>query len=66
MCKYYYERPDQADGTENIEVWGKFTPRGGLAIDPYANYGKPGTEWEAAAKKRLMMHDMYPENVSYR
>ena len=49
-----------------IEVWGKFTPRGGLAIDPYANYGKPGTEWEAAAKKRLMMHDMYPENVSYR
>ena len=25
-----------------------------------------GTEWEAAAKKRLMMHDMYPENVSYR
>ena len=48
------------------EVWGKFTPRGGLAIDPYANYGKPGTEWEAAAKKRLMMHDMYPENVSYR
>lgn len=49
-----------------IEVWGKFTPRGGLAIDPYSNYGKPGTEWEAAAKKRLMMHDMYPENVSYR
>ena len=24
-----------------IEVWGKFTPRGGLSIDPYANYGKP-------------------------
>lgn len=44
----------------------KFTPRGGLAIDPYANYGKPGTEWEAAAKKRLFMHDMYPETVSYR
>ena len=49
-----------------IEVWGKFTPRGGLAIDPYANYGKPGTELEAAAKNRLMMHDMYRENVSYR
>ena len=49
-----------------IEVWGKFLPRGGISIDPYCNYGKPGTEWEAAAKKRLMMHDMYPENVSYR
>ena len=36
-----------------IEVWGKFTPRGGLSIDPYANYGKPGTEWEKTAKERL-------------
>ena len=26
-----------------IEVWGKFTPRGGISIDPYCNYGKPGT-----------------------
>lgn len=49
-----------------IEVWGKFLPRGGLSIDPYANYGKPGTEWEAAAKKRLFMHDMYPEAVNNR
>ena len=24
-----------------IEVWGKFTPRGGISIDPYCNYGKP-------------------------
>ena len=24
-----------------IEVWGKFTPRGGISIDPYTNYGKP-------------------------
>lgn len=23
-----------------IEVWGKFTPRGGISIDPYCNYGK--------------------------
>ena len=30
-----------------IEVWGKFTPRGGISIDPYCNYGKPGTPWEA-------------------
>ena len=22
-----------------IEVWGKFTPRGGISIDPYCNYG---------------------------
>ena len=49
-----------------IEVWGKFLPRGGLSIDPYANYGKPGNEWEQAAKKRLFMHDMYPETVNNR
>lgn len=49
-----------------IEVWGKFLPRGGLSIDPYANYGKPGTEWAAAAKKRLMLHDLYPESVNNR
>lgn len=49
-----------------IEVWGKFLPRGGLSIDPYANYGKPETEWEQAAKKRLFMHDMYPETVNKR
>lgn len=49
-----------------IEVWGKFLPRGGLSIDPYANYGKPGTEWEQDAKKRLFMHDMYPETVNNR
>ena len=29
-----------------IEVWGKFTPRGGISIDPYCNYGRPGTKWE--------------------
>lgn len=23
-----------------IEVWRKFTPRGGISIDPYCNYGK--------------------------
>ena len=32
-----------------IEVWGKFTPRGGISIDPYCNYGKPGTRWEQVA-----------------
>lgn len=49
-----------------IEVWGKFTPRGGLSIDPYANYGKKATRWEAIAEKRLAMHDMYPETITNR
>ena len=49
-----------------IEVWGKFTPRGGLSIDPYANYGKPGTAWEKTAIERLHLHDMQPERVAYR
>ena len=49
-----------------IEIWGKFLPRGGISIDPYVNYGKPGTEWEEMAKNRLMQHDMYPEKVDNR
>ncbi len=49
-----------------IEVWGKFLPRGGLSIDPYCNYGKPGTRWEAAAWERLKNHDLYPEKVDNR
>ncbi len=49
-----------------IEVWGRFTPRGGISIDPYANYGKPGTKWEDVAWKRLSEHDMHPEMVCNR
>lgn len=49
-----------------IEVWGKFTPRGGLSIDPYANYGKKGTKWEQIAEQRLSLHDMYPETITNR
>ncbi|MBR6896852.1 MAG: NADPH-dependent 7-cyano-7-deazaguanine reductase QueF [Lachnospiraceae bacterium] len=49
-----------------IEVWGKFTPRGGISIDPYCNYGRPGTMWEQAAEDRLTMHDLYPEKVDNR
>lgn len=49
-----------------IEVWGKFTPRGGISIDPYCNYGKPGTKWEEVAKNRLFYHDMYPEKIDNR
>lgn len=49
-----------------IEVWGKFTPRGGISIDPYCNYGKPGTAFEEMARNRLFQHDMYPEKVDNR
>ncbi|MCI8379750.1 MAG: NADPH-dependent 7-cyano-7-deazaguanine reductase QueF [Lachnospiraceae bacterium] len=49
-----------------IEVWGKFTPRGGISIDPYCNYGMPGTKWEEVARDRLFHHDMYPERVDNR
>ena len=49
-----------------IEVWGKFTPRGGISIDPYCNYGKKGTRWEQVAFERLTHHDLYPEKVDNR
>ena len=49
-----------------IEVWGKFTPRGGISIDPYCNYGRPKTRWEKFAFHRLLQHDMYPEKVDNR
>lgn len=48
-----------------IEVWGKFTPRG-ISIDPYCNYGRPGTKYEEMAAYRLMNHDLYPETVDNR
>ncbi len=46
-----------------IEVWGKFTPRGGLSIDPYCNYGVLGTKYEQMADHRMMNHDMYPRSA---
>lgn len=36
-----------------IEVTGLFTPRGGISIHPYANYGLPGTKYEGMAEERL-------------
>lgn len=36
-----------------LEVEGLFMPRGGISLYPFANYGKPGTEYEALAKTRL-------------
>ena len=49
-----------------IEVLGKFLPRGGLSIDPYANYGRKNTKYEEMAQYRLMNHDLYPENINNR
>ena len=49
-----------------IEVWGKFTPRGGISIDPYCNWGKPGTKYEKMAEQRLLWHDMSPEKIDNR
>ena len=40
-----------------IEVTGFFTPRGGISIYPYANYGRPGTKWAALAEQRLASHE---------
>jgi 7-cyano-7-deazaguanine reductase len=37
-----------------IEVIGEYTPRGGISIYPFANYGKPGSRWEDFAGKRLL------------
>jgi 7-cyano-7-deazaguanine reductase len=42
-----------------IEVWGKFLPRGGISIDPFANYGRPGTKFEKLAWERFAKHDLY-------
>lgn len=36
-----------------IEVIGDFTPRGGISILPYCNYGRKGTEYEKLASERL-------------
>lgn len=39
-----------------IEVEGRFTPRGGISIWPYANYGMPGTPYEQLAGERMRLH----------
>ena len=40
-----------------IEVTGLFVPRGGISIYPYANWGRPGTKYEALAAQRFASHD---------
>ena len=39
-----------------IEVTGIFTPRGGISIWPYANYGRRGTKYEKLAEQRFSTH----------
>ncbi|MDF2718233.1 MAG: NADPH-dependent 7-cyano-7-deazaguanine reductase QueF, partial [Paenibacillus sp.] len=41
-------------------------PRGGISIDPYCNWGRPGTKYERMAEHRLLNHDLYPEKVDNR
>jgi len=45
-----------------IEVTGIFTPRGGISIYPYVNYGRPGTRFEKLAEERLFNHS-FPINT---
>jgi len=49
-----------------IEVWGKFLPRGGLSIDPYCNYGQPGSKYVQMAEYRMLNHDLTPETINNR
>lgn len=39
-----------------IEVIGLFTPRGGISIYPFANYGRAGTKYETLAEQRFAQH----------
>lgn len=41
-----------------IEVTGIFTPRGGISIYPYANYGRKDTKYENIAHERLLAHSI--------
>ncbi|MDH6358672.1 preQ(1) synthase [Parabacteroides sp. PF5-9] len=39
-----------------IEVTGIFTPRGGIAIHPYCNFGRLNTKYQELAEQRLFQH----------
>ena len=49
-----------------IEVWGKFLPRGGLSIDPYANYSNDEKRFKDMKEYRLLNHDLNPEKIDNR
>ena len=42
-----------------IEVVGLCTPRGGISLYPYANYGRPGTKYEQLAADRMASHAIF-------
>lgn len=41
-----------------IEVVGIFTPRGGISIYPYCNYGREGSEYVDLAKQRMQSYSL--------
>jgi len=41
-----------------IEVWGKFTPRGGISIYPYCNHGNGEPRYLELAQYRMMNRDL--------
>lgn len=49
-----------------IEVQGRFLPRGGLSIDPFVCWGRPGTAYEELARHRFADHNLVPEKVDNR
>lgn len=49
-----------------IEVQGKFTPRGGISIDPYTVWGRENTKYAEMAEFRLKNHDLFFENIKNR
>jgi 7-cyano-7-deazaguanine reductase len=46
-----------------LEVTGLFVPRGGISIYPYANYGKPDTEYATMAHERVVNHHAYRKKM---
>ncbi len=41
-----------------IEVTGLFTPRGGISIHPFSNWGRPDTKYEEMAYHRLLNKEL--------
>ena len=39
-----------------IEVWGEFTPRGGISIYPYCNHSNGETRYNEIAQHRMINH----------
>ena len=45
-----------------IEVWGEFTPRGGISIYPYCNHSIDEARYKEIAQYRLMNRDLKEYN----